>query len=45
LPLRLKKLLFFIEKIIHCGDGDEAGIPKPDGDGDEIQFFIPVGYG
>ncbi|KEH38966.1 hypothetical protein MTR_2g085095 [Medicago truncatula] len=26
-------------------DGDGAGIPEPVGDGDEIQFFIPVGYG
>jgi len=24
--------------MIHCGDGDEAGIPKPIGEGDEIQF-------
>jgi len=31
--------------LIHYGDGDEAGIPEPIGDGDEIQFVIPVGYG
>ena len=29
-----KKLLFFIKKIIQCGDGDVAGIPEPVGDGD-----------
>jgi len=42
-----KKTYFLLKKIIQCGDGDEAGIPKPvgDGDGDEIQFLIPVGYG
>jgi len=40
-----KKLIFFNKKIIQCGDGDEAGIPEPVGDGDEIQFLIPVGYG
>jgi len=40
-----KKLLFFIKKIIQLGDGDEAGIPEPVGDGDEIQFLISVGYG
>ncbi|AES77434.1 hypothetical protein MTR_7g010570 [Medicago truncatula] len=26
-------------------DGDGAGIPEPVGDGDEVQFLIPVGYG
>jgi hypothetical protein len=31
-----KKLLFFIKKIIHCRDGDGAGILEPVGDGDEI---------
>ncbi|AES62144.1 hypothetical protein MTR_1g094950 [Medicago truncatula] len=31
--------------MIRCWDGDEAGIPKFDGDGDDIQFLIPVDYG
>jgi len=26
-------------------DGNETGIPEPVGDGDGIQFLIPVGYG
>jgi len=39
-----KKILFFIKKIIQCGDGDETEIPEPVGDGDGIQFFILVGY-
>ncbi|AES72983.1 hypothetical protein MTR_3g098440 [Medicago truncatula] len=39
-----KKLLFFIKKIIQCGDEDGAGIPEPVGNGDVIQFLIPVGY-
>jgi len=32
--------------LIHFGDGDgdEARIPEPIGDRDEIQFLIPVGY-
>jgi len=30
-----KKVLFFIKRIIQCGDRDGAGIPKPVGDGDE----------
>jgi len=34
---------FLLKKIIQCGDG--TGIPEPVGDGDEIQFFILVGYG
>jgi len=38
-----KKTYIFIKKIIQCGDG--WGIPEPVGDGDEIQFLIPVGYG
>jgi hypothetical protein len=38
-----KKLLFFIKKIIQCGDG--AGIPEHVGDGVGVQFLIPVGYG
>jgi len=32
------------EKLIHCGEGDEAGIPELIGDEDEIQFLISVGY-
>jgi len=40
-----KKLLFFIKKIIQCGNGDEAGVPEPVGDRDEVQFLIPVRYG
>ena len=40
-----KKLLFFIKKNIQCGDEDVAGIPEPVGDGDEVQFFIPIGHG
>jgi len=41
-----KKLLFFIKKNYSiCGDGDVAGIPEPVGDGNVIQFLIPVGYG
>jgi len=40
-----KKLIFFIKKIIQCGDGDEARIPEIIGDGDEIQFLIPIEYG
>jgi len=40
-----KKLLFFIKKNIQCGDGDETGIPERVGDGDGVQFLIPVGYG
>jgi len=28
--------LFFIKKMIHCGDEDEIAIPKPVGDMDEI---------
>ncbi|RHN46566.1 hypothetical protein MtrunA17_Chr7g0243591 [Medicago truncatula] len=32
------------KKLIHCGEGDEAGLPEPIGDGDEIQFLIPIGY-
>jgi len=39
-----KKFLFFIKKIIQCGDGDEAGIAKPVWDGDGVQFLILVGY-
>jgi len=31
-----KKLLFFIKKIIQCGDEDETEIPEPVGDEDEI---------
>jgi len=30
--------------LIHCGDGNEVGIPKLVADGDEIQFLIFVGY-
>jgi hypothetical protein len=45
LRLRLKNTFIFIKKVIHYGDGDEAGIPEPVGDGDEIRFFIPTGYG
>ena len=33
------------KKFIHCGDGEEARIPKPIGDADEIQFLIPLGMG
>ena len=40
-----KNFYFLLKKIIQCGDGDGAGIPEPVGDGDEIQFLIPVGYG
>jgi len=41
-----KKLVFFIKKkYIQCGDGDEAVIPEPVGDGDKIQHLILVGYG
>jgi len=40
-----KKTYIFIKQIIQCGDGDGAGIPEPVGDGNEIQFLIPVGYG
>jgi len=40
-----KIFYFLLKKIIQCWNGDEAGIPKPVGDGDEIQFLIPVGYG
>ena len=32
----------FIKKLINCGDGDEAWIPKPIRNGDGIQFLIPV---
>jgi len=28
--------------MIHYGDEDEMGIPKPVGQGDEIQFLIPA---
>jgi len=34
-----------LKKIIQCADGDEAEIPEPVGDGDGVQFLIPVGYG
>ena len=37
-----KNLYFLLKIIIRCGDG--AGIPEPIGDGDEIQFLIPVEY-
>jgi len=30
--------------MVHCRYGDGAGIPEPIGDGDEMQFLIPVGY-
>jgi len=40
-----KKTSIFIKKNIEYGDGDEAGIPEPVGDGDEVHFFIPVEYG
>jgi len=39
-----KKLIFFIKKDIQCRNGDEAGIPQPVGDEDEVQFLIPVEY-
>jgi len=45
LPLKLKKTFFLLKNLIHCGDGDEAGIPGAIRDGDEIQFLISVGYG
>jgi len=31
--------------LIQCRDGDGAGILEPIGDGDVIQFLIPVEYG
>jgi len=38
-----EKYFFLIKKNMHCGEG--VGIPKPVGDGNEIQFLIRVGYG
>jgi len=35
---------YYKKKIIHCGDGDEAGISEPVGDEDEIRFLIPFRY-
>jgi len=43
LPAGLEKT-FCIKKMIHCGDENEAAIPKPVGEGDYIQFLIPIGY-
>jgi len=40
-----KIFYFLLKKIFNVGRGDEVGIPEPVGDGDEIQFLIPVGYG
>jgi len=40
-----KKTSIFIKKIIQYGDADEEGIPEPAGDGDEVQFLIPIEYG
>jgi len=40
-----EKYFFLLKKIIHCGNGYGAGIPKPVRDGDEIRFLIPVEYG
>jgi len=37
-----KKLIFLLKKLFR--DGDETWIPESVGDGDEIQFLIPVGY-
>jgi len=39
-----KNFYFYLKKNIECGDGDGA-IPEPVGDGDEVHFLIPVGYG
>jgi len=32
------------KKMIHCGDEDATGIPKPVWEGDEIQFLTPIGF-
>jgi len=40
-----KSFYFLLKNIIQCGDKDGAGIPEPVGDGDEVQFLIPVEYG
>jgi len=40
-----KKASIFIKKKIKCKVGDEVGIPEPVGNGDDVHFLIPVGYG
>jgi len=37
-----KNFYFLLKKIIQYRDGDGAGIPEPVGDGDGVQFPIPV---
>ena len=39
-----KTSIFIKKKYIECGDGDEAVIPEPVRDVDEVHFLIPVGY-
>jgi len=46
-PETEKYFFFLLKTIMQCedGDGDEAGIPEPVENGDEIRFLNPVRYG
>jgi len=41
LPAGLEKTSFCIKKMIHCGDENEAAIPKPVGEGDYYSISHP----
>jgi len=43
--LKAKKHFFLLKKIIHCGDGDEVGIPKPVGTGMKFNSSSPFDMG
>jgi len=44
-PGAKKYFYFYSKKIIHCGDGDVAGITEPVRDRDEIRNLISARYG